>query len=574
MEEREIDRCRPRLPDGLERIYQEESFHASLKQLRINILVAGLIYALFGILDAVVTPEIKYEAWFIRFAIVIPAAIFVFFFSFSRHFKKYQQPVVFSLVLVGGAGIVALIVIAGKSPSYFHFAGLLLVFMGAYTSFKLNFISATLAGWAIIGLYEISALGISHTPLPVFLTDNFFYIAANLMGMFSNYQRELYLRKEFVQNRRIKEIEQLRHAEEKDRLREAVDKAVQSHKESEARFRILAETTTASIVIHRGGRFLYTNSAVQLVTGYTWSELLQMEFWELAHPGYREMVRERGRARMSGNQAPQEYEFKIVTKRGEKRWVTTTAGIIDYEGSPAIIATLFDITDRKRAEEEKVKLYEERIREEERHLKEKESILMELHDGIGGITTNIGILSEVAQKSGDLAAVRGKLATISWLAREGVSEIRGFMRSLDTSQLSWHTLAAEVRNQGTTSLEPHNIAFSIETSIDEAAPGQPGSLLCVNLYKIYKEALTNIIKHAKATSVMVTLSIGRDALQLTVQDNGISCGPADPPGRGLPNMRKRAAELGGAMTLSSVHGTRLSLALPITFHHALPRTGV
>jgi len=87
---------------------------------------------------------------------------------------------------------------------------------------------------------------------------------------------------------------------------------------------------------------------------------------------------------LSGKDVLEEYEFKIVTKSGDERWVSSTAGIIDYEGAPAVIATLFDITDRKRAEDEKVRLYEERIREEERHTREKENIIMELHDGVGG----------------------------------------------------------------------------------------------------------------------------------------------------------------------------------------------
>ena len=545
MEDALMNKFRLRFPDDLERVYLDESFYHSLKQLRINIIVVGLVYALFGILDALVTPDVKYQAWFIRYAIVTPAVLFVIIFSFSPHFKKYQQITVSALALVGGAGLVALIVITNMSASYFHFAGLLLVFMTTYTSFKLRFFYATITCWAIIAMYEVSAVWISHTPLRIFLTDNFFYISANLMGMFTSYQRELYARREFLQTRRMQEMEQQKHAREKERLNETVEKAAKSLTESEGRFRTLAETTTAAIIIHRGGTLLYANPAVQKVTGYTTDELLGMDFWAIVSPAYRDMVRERGRMRISGGDVPAEYEFKILTKSGEERWATTTAGIIEYEGAQAIIATLFDITDRKRAEDDKVKIYEERIKEEKRHLAEKESILMELHDGIGGITTNIGILSELAQESTDRERVRKTLATISQLSREGVSEIRGIMRSIDISEMSWHTLAAEIRIQGTSMLEPHGIAIAIDTSIDDVAPGHPGSLLCVKLFKIYKEMLTNIIKHAQATSVMVTLNVARDGFLFTVRDNGIGFDQTNCCGRGLLNMRKRAAELGG-----------------------------
>ena len=532
MTEYPIDRYRLKFPEEFERTYQDETYQNSLKQLRINIVVVSVIYALFGIVDAVVTPYVRTTAWILRYAVVIPASMAVLAATF---FSAAEMAFI---------------------------AGLLLVFMTAYTAFKLRFLYATAAGWAIIGMYEVSAVWLNPPALTVFLTDNYFYISANLMGMFTNYQRELYSRREFVQARRIQEIEQQAHAVEKERLSDAVDRAVRSLRESEARFRTLAETTSASIIIHRGNRFLYVNPTVLQQTGYSTADYARMEFWELVHPDHREIVRERGRARLSGGKVPEESEFKILTKSGEERWVTSTAGIVDYEGAPAVIATLFDITDRKRAEEEKVRLYEERIREEERHVREKENIIMELHDGVGGIITNIGIVAELARKSQDLEGARNKLATVAHLARDGVTEIRSFMRSIDTRGLNWHMLAAEIRSQGHTLLEPHNIDFTLETAIDEDAGVEPGSLICVNLFKIYKESLTNIVKHARATSAEVTLAVDSRALRFTVEDNGIGCGQAS-IGRGLANIRRRAAELGGMATLSSGRGTRLDLKIPL-----------
>jgi len=558
-----IDTYRLQFPPDMEQAYENETFRHSLKQLRINIMVVGVIYALFGIVDALITPGTKQQAWLIRYAVVLPITLAVFAFSFSPLFRKYQQLAVSFLALVGGAGIVVLIDLTHNTAPYLHFAGLLLVFMTTYYAFKLKFLHAAFVGWAIICMYEVSAAWLTPPPLPVFLTDNFFYISANLMGMFTNYQRELYSRKEFLHSRLLQEMEQRKHDMEKGLLNEAVERAVHSLRESETRFRTLAETTTASIIIHRGSRLLYANPTVQRNTGYSDSELLQMEFWELVHPDHRELVRERGLARISGQTVPAEYEFKIITKTGEERWVTTTAGTIGYEGAPATIATLFDITDRKRAEEEKVRLYEERIRQEERHVKEKEDIMMELHDGVGGITSNISVLSELARKSEDLTSIRTKLATISRLAGEGTVEIRNFMRSLDTSELNWRTLSADIRNQGTTLLEPHGIVFTLMAEIDDESHDKPGSLLCVNLFKIYRESLTNIIKHSKATSVTVTMSVGNSGLRFTIEDNGVGCIEGDCDGRGLSNIRRRTAELGGTAALRSESGTNLSLQIPL-----------
>ncbi len=277
MNEFPIDKYRLKFPRELERIYQDETFHNTLKQLRINIIVVGVIYALFGIVDFLVTPNVRVEAWIIRYAVVLPVTCAVVAFSFSPLFRKYQQHAVAFLALVGGAGIVVLIDLTHVQAPYLHFAGLLLVFMTAYTAFKLGFLAATMVGWTIIGMYEISAVLLHPPALSVFLTDNFFYVSANLMGMFTNYQRELYNRREFMQTRRMQELEQQKHAVEKNQLNEAVDRAVRSLKESESRFRTLAETTAASIIIHRGSTLLYANPTVQRITGYSREELSQMD---------------------------------------------------------------------------------------------------------------------------------------------------------------------------------------------------------------------------------------------------------------------------------------------------------
>jgi PAS domain S-box-containing protein len=346
-----------------------------------------------------------------------------------------------------------------------------------------------------------------------------------------------------------------------------VNKATASLLESELKFRTLAETTTATIVIHRGGQLIYVNPSCVKGTGYTRDELLAMDFWELIHPEHRDLVRERRPARLSGEQRPSEYECKVLTKEGGVRWATVTAGVIEYEGKSAVIATLFDITDRKGAEAEKAKLYEDRIAEEKRHLAEKDKILMDLHDGIGGITTNIHILSDLAHKATDIEQVRKALATISQLSREGMSEIRSFMHSLDARELSWHTLSAELRRQGASMIEPHHMAFTLEASVGDAE-GQPGSLLWVNLFRIYKESLTNIIKHSQAGSVAVTLKVDEKNLQLIVQDDGIGWNETQRYGRGLSNMKKRAEDLEGRVALSSVKGVRMSLEVPLALKYS------
>jgi hypothetical protein len=71
------------------------------------------------------------------------------------------------------------------------------------------------------------------------------------------------------------------------------------------------------------------------------------------------MIKARAQERLAGNAAPPQYEFKIIRKDGEHRWVLMTAGITTYEGKPAVIGTIIDISARKRAEEERERFSQE-----------------------------------------------------------------------------------------------------------------------------------------------------------------------------------------------------------------------
>jgi signal transduction histidine kinase len=194
---------------------------------------------------------------------------------------------------------------------------------------------------------------------------------------------------------------------------------------------------------------------------------------------------------------------------------------------------------------------------------EKETLLMDLHDGVGGITTNIFLLSELAQKMQDIGSIKKTLATISQCSQEGISEIRNLMRSLDSTELSWQALAVALRSEGAAMVEPHGIRFTIETAVDDIAV-QPGNLLWVNLLRIYKEALTNAIKHAQARSITITLNVNSNGLVLHVQDDGIGWDGNTKCGRGSSFMKKRAEEVRGAVTVTALEkGTRVSVSIPI-----------
>ncbi|MDZ4277605.1 MAG: PAS domain S-box protein [Dehalococcoidia bacterium] len=122
-------------------------------------------------------------------------------------------------------------------------------------------------------------------------------------------------------------------------------------KQSESKFRAMAETVAAAVFIVQGDGMPYVNSAAETLSGYSRDELVAMNFWDVIHPESQELVKERGRARQRGEQIAPRYEVKLLTKSGEEKWVDVTAGLIEFEGRPAVLGTAFDITERKRAEE-------------------------------------------------------------------------------------------------------------------------------------------------------------------------------------------------------------------------------
>jgi PAS domain S-box-containing protein len=127
--------------------------------------------------------------------------------------------------------------------------------------------------------------------------------------------------------------------------------AEQALRESEGQFRTLAETVAAACFIFQGETLRYVNSSAERITGFTRQELLGMTFWDVIHPDFRGLVRDRGMARQRGDALPSQYEVKLRTKDGTERWVQFSAGMISFDGQVAVLGTAFDITDRKRSEE-------------------------------------------------------------------------------------------------------------------------------------------------------------------------------------------------------------------------------
>jgi PAS domain S-box-containing protein len=122
-------------------------------------------------------------------------------------------------------------------------------------------------------------------------------------------------------------------------------------KESEEKYSTLVENATDGVVIIQDEKYKYANPAWIDITGYTFEEFAKMSIGVIVLPEYRDLVREKHRARAMREDGQSAYEVKIQCKDGEIRDVESCGMGIQYEGRPASMAVLRDITERKRAEE-------------------------------------------------------------------------------------------------------------------------------------------------------------------------------------------------------------------------------
>src|SRR5208283_2339789 len=181
----------------LEAPFLNDYYRVSLPHIRISLVLGALLYAAFGILDAVLMPEQKSIMWFISFVIVCPVIFGTLLASYSKYFERYMQPLLAVVYILAGGGIICIIVIAPTPVNYSYYAGLMLVFIWGYTFIRIRFLWASLAGWVQVVLYEIAAIWISPTPFDVLLSNNFFFISANVIGMLACYSIEFYARRDF-----------------------------------------------------------------------------------------------------------------------------------------------------------------------------------------------------------------------------------------------------------------------------------------------------------------------------------------------------------------------------------------
>ena len=181
-----------------EKEFRNDYFLRSINPIRFSLVLAIIFFGVFAFLDAILLPELKRIFWFIRFGITTPVLVLVLLFSFSAIFKKYMQPILAGIMYLTGLAIIVMIIFAARmADHYTYYAGLILIFIFGYTFIKARFIYASIAGWSIVASYEIAAIWISDTPIEILINNNYFFVSANVIGMFISYSMEHSARRDF-----------------------------------------------------------------------------------------------------------------------------------------------------------------------------------------------------------------------------------------------------------------------------------------------------------------------------------------------------------------------------------------
>lgn len=163
--------------------------------------------------------------------------------------------------------------------------------------------------------------------------------------------------------------------------------------ESKDNFRALAENANDGILIAiGGGEHVYANRRASEITGFSIQEILEIRMQDLAHPDELKKLKRILRKRLEGKPVPPGYETAILRKDGKKVPVDVTGAKTYWEGQPADIVIIRDITDRKHNEEELEALANKRVADEERKLQDANRQLVETNTALSTLASNIEIM--------------------------------------------------------------------------------------------------------------------------------------------------------------------------------------
>lgn len=186
---------------------------------------------------------------------------------------------------------------------------------------------------------------------------------------------------------------------------------------------------------------------------------------------------------------------------------------------------------------------------------ERSRVARDVHDVLGHSLTAIvlktqvtdAILAEMDDPDGTLAEARSQVAEMHEVSRQALAEIRTTVTGLRTGNLAEEVTAAR------SILSDAGVELSVHGDADRV----PDDLSAV-LGWVVREAVTNVVRHADASTC--TITVDSEESLLSIADNGV--GATAREGNGLTGLRERLAKRNLALRVSAENGTRLSVVVP------------
>jgi PAS domain S-box-containing protein len=334
-----------------------------------------------------------------------------------------------------------------------------------------------------------------------------------------------------------------------DREREVAQARASVLAVSEARQRAILEAALDAVVsMDSGGRVLYVNSAFERTFGYRAQDVIGGDLPEkIVPPSLREACRT-GLARYLetglGQVLDRRIEVPAMRCDGTEFPAEVTLTRTGAPGEAVFTAYLRDITDRQRAEQE---LMASRARLVTAFDAARQRLTRDLHDGAQQNLVATLISLQLAEQYWDSAPDRSRelLGRALEDARRGIEDLRELAAGLHPAILTQRGLAPAVRALA------DRVSIPVEIDVPDV---RLSASIEASLYFFCAEALTNVVKHARATRAQVRLALEADRCVAEVTDDGIGGARPRPEASGLVGLSDRIGAIGGTLDITSPDG--------------------
>ncbi len=199
------------------------------------------------------------------------------------------------------------------------------------------------------------------------------------------------------------------------------------------------------------------------------------------------------------------------------------------------------------------------------HIKKVENLRLQisrdLHDELGSALTGIAIRSELLKDNIGIKSKNKVLDEIAEQSRSAVDSLSDIVWAIDSRNNSIQNLSERMETILYLLLKPLNITYTFET-LHERKPLYLKQDYRQHIYLIFKEAVTNIVKHSNATHVNIAFTREENKIKLKINDNGtvVSKSTANLSGHGIKNIQMRAKKINGAVQISTTNGFSIVLS--------------